>query len=280
MTSQQNLFVSGQGSTDPHSLVGDSHASLGVLPGSDEARRMTATSGRRCLGLSRNSGPIGCLARMLLGSSIWGSTMRYLTWKPRGTKRGLPYFQLVPSEPSTEGIGSLLWRTPETSAGGTVSEEVLEEMAQGNWKRPSGQQRQLRLQDQVRHPALWPTPTTSDAPDMGENAETRKAKGKQVELRHIARSKMWPTPNARDHKGAPSAKWAGQSSLPREVKTWPTPTSRDHKDTGDLESVPTNSLLGREVGPSKASGSLNPTWVEWLMGFPIGWTDLSASETE
>jgi hypothetical protein len=21
------------------------------------------------------------------------------------------------------------------------------------------------------------------------------------------------------------------------------------------------------------SGALNPTWVEWLMGFPLGWTD-------
>ena len=27
------------------------------------------------------------------------------------------------------------------------------------------------------------------------------------------------------------------------------------------------------------AGQLNPTWVEWLMGFPIGWTDLNASET-
>ena len=26
-------------------------------------------------------------------------------------------------------------------------------------------------------------------------------------------------------------------------------------------------------------GQLNPPWVEWLMGFPIGWTELSASET-
>ena len=26
-------------------------------------------------------------------------------------------------------------------------------------------------------------------------------------------------------------------------------------------------------------GKLNPEWVEWLMGFPIGWTDLEASET-
>jgi len=26
-------------------------------------------------------------------------------------------------------------------------------------------------------------------------------------------------------------------------------------------------------------GQLNPMWVEWLMGFPIGWTDLKDSET-
>ena len=26
-------------------------------------------------------------------------------------------------------------------------------------------------------------------------------------------------------------------------------------------------------------GQLNPTFVEWLMGFPLGWTDLNASET-
>jgi hypothetical protein len=26
-------------------------------------------------------------------------------------------------------------------------------------------------------------------------------------------------------------------------------------------------------------GPLNPTWVEWLMGFPTGWTALDASVT-
>jgi hypothetical protein len=26
-------------------------------------------------------------------------------------------------------------------------------------------------------------------------------------------------------------------------------------------------------------GKLNPMWVEWLMGFPLGWTDLEDSET-
>ena len=59
---------------------------------------------------------------------------------------------------------------------------------------------------------------------------------------------------------------------------WPTPTARDHKD-GTKEScqnVPVNCLLGRAVHVDSASttGSLNPLWVEWLMGWPIGWTGL------
>jgi hypothetical protein len=28
------------------------------------------------------------------------------------------------------------------------------------------------------------------------------------------------------------------------------------------------------MGVIPAGGRLNPTWVEWLMGWPIGWTDL------
>jgi hypothetical protein len=62
-------------------------------------------------------------------------------------------------------------------------------------------------------------------------------------------------------------------------KTWPTPTSRDWKDgtAKSCKNVPPNSLLGREVHSRedyKTTGSLNPRWVEWLMGFPGGWTDL------
>ena len=37
--------------------------------------------------------------------------------------------------------------------------------------------------------------------------------------------------------------------------------------------------MAMQAGP-RGVGKLNPTWVEWLMGFPIGWTDLGASETQ
>jgi len=82
---------------------------------------------------------------------------------------------------------------------------------------------------------------------------------------------------------------------------WPTPTTRDWKDGSAqaCQNVPANGLLGRVVhmfptprkqsangsGPSRTGnkadlktvvgGSLSADWVEWLMGFPIGWTAVS-----
>ena len=58
---------------------------------------------------------------------------------------------------------------------------------------------------------------------------------------------------------------------------WPTPIARDWKDGVSLpNNTPTNGLLGRAVprDPTSPPGQLNPAWVEQLMGFPIGWTDL------
>ncbi len=66
---------------------------------------------------------------------------------------------------------------------------------------------------------------------------------------------MWPTPNAGDYKaGMSNAPGRQQSSLPRSV--------------GIVEGV-----------SSGRRGGLNPTWVEWLMGFPMGWTALKDSAT-
>jgi len=32
--------------------------------------------------------------------------------------------------------------------------------------------------------------------------------------------------------------------------------------------------------PELAGGALNPMWVEWLMGWPLGWTDLKPLEMD
>lgn len=49
----------------------------------------------------------------------------------------------------------------------------------------------------------------------------------------------------------------------------PTPTTQDAKNNGsESQKMRNTQPLNAAVG-----GSLNPEWVEWLMGFPIGWTD-------
>jgi hypothetical protein len=43
-----------------------------------------------------------------------------------------------------------------------------------------------------------------------------------------------------------------------------------YKDSGSPSEYKRNEIpLAAQVG-----GTLNPTWVEWLMGWPLGWTDL------
>jgi len=75
------------------------------------------------------------------------------------------------------------------------------------------------------------------------------------------------------------------SSLPAQVsnpKTWPTPCARDSKGARG-NSTPRDSLdyaVERGLTKSKVyefpppTGKLNPNWVEWLMGWNIGQTDL------
>lgn len=96
--------------------------------------------------------------------------------------------------------------------------------------------------------------------------------------RRQAEARMWPTPTARDYKGANSLEHLTQPKTPgnihhvgqlaNAVKLYTTPCAADSQGStggGNHRSLRTD-----------VAGQLNPTWVEWLMGFPIGWTDLNA----
>jgi hypothetical protein len=87
-------------------------------------------------------------------------------------------------------------------------------------------------------------------------------------------SETWPRAGttvsgtaSRRQPSVPLISVTGSSSLP-------TPTE------SDALGGPGSS--GRDGGPNlrtEVGGQLNPTWVEWLMGFPEGWTDLEGSVT-
>jgi hypothetical protein len=102
--------------------------------------------------------------------------------------------------------------------------------------------------------------------------------------------KLWGTPRSspNENRGTKDYGRSGGNNLSEQTTSWATPTSRDWKDGSDPSSLAkTNSLLGRQaprsgiVGPGSLPSTrrLNPRFVEWLMGMPLGWTDCGVSVT-
>jgi len=232
----------------PSSQV-DFLANHSVQPGSDEARRMTARSGRKWLALLTRQDPLGYLARTLLVSSRWASTTCFLTWKAWDTPSKRSLYRLAPSMPRTEETASGLWATPNTMDHRTDVRKPEERSDKAN----KGGCANLR--EQVVHPKMWPTPTAMEHVDGGTNFKSlaKVDKGGRI-LRRIATLTL-----------------AGKIPDPRtadQVKLLPTPCTRDWKGASG------RAYKGEAIDlPSVVGGSLNPTWVEWLMGYPIGWTD-------
>ena len=101
---------------------------------------------------------------------------------------------------------------------------------------------------------FWPTPQTMDSIEM-----TRPVflKGKSYRIK--------------SNQGI-----EGQAGLRDAVKMFPTPTKQDACNNAgpsqaNRNTPPLNSVVG---------GSLNPAWVDWLMGWPIEWTDLKPLEMD
>jgi len=83
-----------------------------------------------------------------------------------------------------------------------------------------------------------------------------------------------PTPTA--HPENKSSKEWGYPTLIEAAEMWPTPTVHDSKNNGGQSQMVRNTPpLNAQIG-----GKLNPPWVDWLMGFPIGWTALEPPEME
>lgn len=140
-----------------------------------------------------------------------------------------------------------------------------------------------------------PTPMAADA--KGLHNKNGNAIGPKC-LTEAARV-MWPTPTVNGNNNRKGLSKDSGDGLATAAKTWPSPRAADgmtsplkfppREAKGRLEDAVANSVWPAPTsnrrsglqshGVNAVSGALNPTWVEWLMGFPLGWTDLEASET-
>jgi len=109
---------------------------------------------------------------------------------------------------------------------------------------------------------LWRTPDTGAGGTSGllKEGKTHRQNGQPIQVRLV-----------------------DQVQNPR---LWPTPQASDHRDRGNMSnpSIQRRVEIGKQISLSQSvdptSGQLNPTWVEWLMGWPVGWTDLKPLETD
>ena len=99
-------------------------------------------------------------------------------------------------------------------------------------------------------------------------------------------SGSWPTPTATQNgpgkdlnnpRGVQQGNALATAVLWESKGLFPTPCSRDWKDNGRS---PAELARHSTTLATIAGEQLNPTWVEWLMGFPTGWTDLNNLETQ
>jgi hypothetical protein len=107
--------------------------------------------------------------------------------------------------------------------------------------------------------------TAEDALNKGKTAKGKR----QVGLENAVR--FWPTPTKQDgeNNAGPSQWERNTPPLNVQVKMYPTMDVGAAKGRGQA-SADNRSRLG---------GSLNPEWVEWLMGYPIGHTACADSAT-
>lgn len=127
------------------------------------------------------------------------------------------------------------------------------------------------------------------------------ARLKSARLIKESESTSWATPRTTDAQGGgrplnekgqritlsdPTKTYGG--NLSDQVRHWPTPSARDHKGgyiggrirNGKVSFDTLDVAVQHVSNKDKKSGTLNPDWVEWLMGVPTGWTDLGSWGTE
>jgi len=188
--------------------------------------------------------------------------------RPSGTKRAI-----------TLGT-AVMWPTPRAERAGRAA-TVYPGTVSGTSHARQADGGHGDLEEEVARRQMWPTPTANNyecEPEVflprreREKNKGRNGNGFGLTLGMAAR--LWPTPTSRDWKGQNQRN--DQTCLPGAVASWPTPTARLGDQRGPqakrfFDPARSNDL-DDAVAASGASGSLNPNFVEWLMGLPKNWT--------
>ena len=130
---------------------------------------------------------------------------------------------------------------------------------------------------------LWPTLTKTNSSYTSQASKMKYRSGQTL----AEAVRMWPTPTVGDSKSArnstanrktipPTGVHPGDTLVDAATK-WPTPTAITGSGGASLckwGGSGSRKKLESMISRQELNGALNPTWVEWLMGWPLGWTAL------
>jgi len=258
-----------------------SHASHGVSPESSSAPTTSATSGLSSRASSTKPARPSSSARTCLGCALVACVSCWPTLPRAGSMSSGRISEQVTLGRRIDANASSSWLpTPSASAYGSNRGGSAGRVGK---IRPSLQS--MAATDEWPD---WLTPTVWDAKPAGPK-ETEMMRlyesGTNVpdtykRLRaQVAARELWPTPTVKGNHNKAGLSARSGDGLATAVsraqgKTWPTPMARDWKRSGGQERRHSPNLPNA-VG----HGPLNPTWVEWLMGFPAEWTACEPSAT-
>ena len=288
------------------SLLPDSHALHSLWRVKKRERWMKTISGRRLGELlgkysqeesSWRTCPdcFGCTDQLFSETfPLWGSIVD-----------GGLYLQEIPELDTFADVGGV-WLTPR--AGDTGQGENQATFLSRNDDRTDFCAQSLA--GQVRDQKTWPTPRAENASSSRPNQKGGKVLAEEAQIAEGLRERgqKWPTPQSRDWKNAHGPRFVDSERSNDlndavdfiEKRAWPTPTVGDSKSSGSRNTSTSKAnegmsltdatrgdggmgrLGGINSSPLKArvGGKLNPDWVEWLMGWPVGWTSLDPLPAE
>ena len=214
---------------------------------------------------------LGLLEKTLVDTLNSVLTPLSKTWKMKVTPLGRLVFQLRASAPTTKEKESGLWLTPSTTVISNRSPEAMEKRKQfrksigRNTVNPGNLAEQIQYGNKTTDMKMWRTPDNiaggSNLPGIKkalDEGHLKRPSGQPMQIRlqdQVREERLHPQP-----------------------QKWPTPTANEDaagRPTGKMQKMLGNHPDVRGMG----GGTLNPTWVEWLMGYPKGWTDLNLSVT-
>ncbi len=255
-----------------------------------ESKEVARVCGPKWRGLSVKLDPNGSWLKIRPSSHQEGSEQSCETWPKWGSMRNGECWERLTPERPTSGKESGLLPTIRVTDGERGGRGDLIQAVRGNenshfrlcmtpqaWNSQQGPKSEslarkametgsnaITLVDQVRHPFMWPTATANCLTGAG-------TQGRKGGLNLQTAVKLFPTPNSRDWKDCSSKQGKRKSPNLGTIVHFPTPL------VGGTGTSCHNQISGRfrkamEPHLPPGGGQLNPDWVEWLMGWPIGWT--------